>query len=160
MKQMLANRHDKKLNKKIPVDSGKKSSYESELDFHERIVDRMEKQDNSFNETMKGLQQTKQIFTHTMSNAFQMMSQMFAPVHSYSQPVDNTQNYHVFPNYPMTEALNTHPAISPQYPHPLFPRYNEAHSSTGDGVRGSNSSNENEKEINIDEENEKAFRQL
>ena len=37
---------------------------------------------------------------------FQMMSQMFAstygaPVHSYSQPVHNTQNYHVLPNYPM-----------------------------------------------------------
>ena len=33
-------------------------------------------------------------------------------------------------------------------------------SSTGDGVRGSNSSNENEIEINIDEKNEKVFRQL
>ena len=49
---------------------------------------------------------------------------------------------------------------SPQYPHPLFPTYDEAHSSTGDGVTGSNSSNQNEKEINIDENNEKVFRQL
>ena len=119
----------------------------------------MEKQDNSFNETMKGLQQNMPVFTHTISNAFQMMSQMFAstyraPVHSYYQPAHNTQNYHVFPNYPLNEALNTPPATSPQYTHPLFLRYDEARSSTGDGVRGSNSSNENKKEINIDQENE------
>ena len=55
------------------------------------------------------------------------------------------------------ETLNTPPATSPQCPHPLFPRYDEAHSSIRDGVRGSNSSNENEKEINTDEENEKVF---
>ena len=158
MKEMLANRRDKKLAKKIPADSGKKSSHESNLD-------RIEKQDNSFIETMKGLQQNMQVFTHTISNAFQMMSQMFAStyrasVHSYSQPVHNTQNYHIFPNYPMNEALNRPSTTSPQYSHPLFSRYDEAHSSTGDRVRVSNSSNENEKEVNIDEENEKVFRQL
>ena len=53
MKEMLANRRDKKLAKKTPVDSGKKSSRESDLGFHERILDRMEKQDNPFNKTMK-----------------------------------------------------------------------------------------------------------
>ena len=124
----------------------------------------MEKQDNFFNETMKGLQQNMQVFTRTISNTFQIMSQMFAsdraPVYSYSQPVHNTQNYHVFPNYPMNDALNTSPATSQQYLHSLFPRYDEAHSSTEDGVRGSNSSNKNKKEINIDKENEKVFRQL
>ena len=114
---------------------------------------------------MKGLQQNMQVFTHTILNAFQMMSQIFAstyraPVYSYSQPVHNTQNYHVFPIYAMNEVLNTPSATSPQYPNPLFPRYDGVHCSTGDGVRGSNSSNEDEKEINIDEENEKVFRQL
>ena len=43
------------------------------------------------------------------------------------------------------------------YPLP-HPHDDEAHSSTGDGVRGINSSNENEKEINFDKENEKVFR--
>ena len=60
------------------------------------------------------------------------------------------------PNYSMNEALNTPPAISPQYQHLLFRRYDEVHSSTGDGVRGSNWSNENEKEINIDDKNKKS----
>ena len=45
---MLANRHDKKLTKKIPVDCGKKYLHESDLDFHERTLNRMEKQDNYF----------------------------------------------------------------------------------------------------------------
>ena len=40
-----------------------------------------------------------------------------APVYSYSQPVHNTHNYNVFPNYPMNDALNTPPATSQQYPH-------------------------------------------
>ena len=43
MKEMLANRRDKKLTKKIEVDKGKKSSHESDLDFRERILVRMEK---------------------------------------------------------------------------------------------------------------------
>ena len=71
-----------------------------------------------------------------------------------------TQNYHVFSNYPMNKALTTSPAAFLQYPNPLFPRYGEALSSTGDGVRGSNSRNENENETNIDEENKKVFLQL
>ena len=71
-----------------------------------------------------------------------------------------TQNDHVFSNNPMNEVLTTSPATFLQYPNPLFPRYDDAHSSTGDGVRGSNSSNENESETNIDEENEKVFLQL
>ena len=70
MKEMLANRRDKKLTKKIEVDKGKKSSHESDLDFRERILARMEKQENYFNETTKGLQQNVQVFTHTISNAF------------------------------------------------------------------------------------------
>ena len=113
---------------------------------------------------MKRLLQNMQVFNHIISNVFQM-SQIFAstyraPAHSYSQPVYNTQNHHVFLNYQMNEALNTPLDTSPQYPHPLFPTYDEAYSSTGDGVTGSNSSNQNEKEINIDENNEKVFRQL
>ena len=113
---------------------------------------------------MKRLQQNMQVFIHTISNAFQMMPQMLAftyraPVHSYSQSVHTTQNY-VFWNYPVHEALNTHPAAFPNYPHPLPSRYDKARSSTGNGVRRSNLNNKNEKEIHIDEENEKVFRQL
>ena len=66
--------------KKFPVDSGKKSLHESNLDFCERILDRIEKQDNSFNESMKRLQQNTQVFTSTISNAFQMMSQTLASI--------------------------------------------------------------------------------
>ena len=44
MKEMLANRRDKNFTKKNPVDSDKKSSHESDLDFCERILDCMEKQ--------------------------------------------------------------------------------------------------------------------
>ena len=73
MKEMLANRRNKKLTKIIPVDSGKKPSHESDLDFRERISDRMKKQDNSFNKTMKGLQQNVPVFINTISSAFQMM---------------------------------------------------------------------------------------
>ena len=66
----------------------------------------MKKQENSFNETMKVLLQNMQVFTHTISNVFQIVSQIFtstysSPVHSYSQLIHTTQNYHVFPNYPM-----------------------------------------------------------
>ena len=148
MKEMLAKRNYKKLTKKIPIGSDKKSSHGTGLDFRERILGRMEKQDNSFSKTMKGFQQNMQVLTHTISKAFQMISQIFAstykaPVHSYYQPVHSTQNYDVFPNYLMNEALNTHSATLPQYPHPLFSRYDEVHSSTEDGVRESNSSNEN-----------------
>ena len=105
------------MNKKTPVDSGKFFPHKSDLDFRARITDRMEKQDHSFNETMERLQQNMQFFAQTKSNAFQMMSQMFAstyrePVHSYSQRVHNTQNYHVFPNNPMNKALSTSPATS------------------------------------------------
>ena len=48
MKEMLANRSVKKLTTKIPVDCGKKFSHQSDLDFCERILDCMEKQDNPF----------------------------------------------------------------------------------------------------------------
>ena len=60
----------------------------------------------------------------------------------------------------MKEAFSTPPVTSTQYPHPFFPRYDEEHSSTGDGVRRSNSSNKNEREIDIDEKNKEVFRQL
>ena len=60
MKEMLAKRNYKKLTKKIPIGSDKKSSHGTGLDFRERILGRMEKQDNSFSKTMKGLQQNMQ----------------------------------------------------------------------------------------------------
>ena len=68
------------MTKKIPVDSGKKSFHESNVDFCERIRDRMEKKDNSFNESMKRLQQNMQVFTPTISNTFKMMSQTLASI--------------------------------------------------------------------------------
>ena len=61
---------------------------------------------------MKRLQQNMQVFPHKISNAFQMMSQMFHVTYSTTQPVHNTLNYHVFPNYSMNETLNTLPVTS------------------------------------------------
>ena len=55
MKEMLENRCDKKLTINIPVRSGRKFSHESDLDFCDRTLGCMEKEDNSFNETMRGL---------------------------------------------------------------------------------------------------------
>ena len=57
----------------------------------------------------------------------------------------------------MNETLNTPPTTFPQYTYPLFPTYDEAHSSTGDGIRRSNLSNENEKEINMMKKMKKCF---
>lgn len=112
----------------------------SDLCFCERILDYMEKQDNSFYKTMKGL---PQIFTHIIANAYQMILQIFtsshsASVHSYSQPVFKMQYYQAFPNYWMDDAPNTHLVSLLQSPQSFSSRYDEACSSTGDGADGGN----------------------
>jgi len=72
MKNMLENRRDKKITKRLKTES-------DDSIFRNNLLQRMQDQDKIFNKQVDDLQQNMKQLTNTMTNTFNLMVQMFTP---------------------------------------------------------------------------------
>ena len=90
MEEMLENRRNKRVQRKLPKTQTSTNSEEEK--FQRNLLERMERQDNLFRESMQSLQENVRTLTETMTQAFLMMRQIRNqgvprnPPPSYYQP--------------------------------------------------------------------------
>ena len=92
MEEILANRRNKRIQRKLPTAQTCANSEEEK--FQQNLLERMERQDNVFQECMQSLQENVHTLTQTMTQAFLMIGQIMNqvvpcnPPPSYYQPAN------------------------------------------------------------------------
>ena len=133
MKDFLENRHNKKIERKLSKEQ--KVATSEEQKFQEKLLESMEHQDKTFNETLYSLQRNMAHLTQTVSQTFVMMPQAMNQG-SFSTPTPATPRQD-FPSFSITPRF-----ISPVTPSSNFDYYggltnnNENNSSSKNDLSG------------------------
>ena len=74
MEEMLQNRRNKRIQRKLP--KAQISTNSEKEKFQQNLLEKMERQDNLFRESMQSLQENVRTLTQTITQAFLMMGQI------------------------------------------------------------------------------------